>query len=290
MASYLASYRVAQAGVAHTSAENLIKPCVKDIVECMLGGKATELVGTVPLSNNTISRRIGDLAENVKATLISRIKCTKFSLQVDESTDVAGLAILIVFVRSQYLKSFHEDLLLCKSLPTNTSGAEIFKLIDEIFTVSCIPWDNCVDVSTDGAKAMTGKTSDVISRIKQKVKECSSSQCVLHCHVLAVKKMPPSLKEVLDESVKKINFVKSRPKNTRLFKMLFGDIGSLHTSLLLRTEVRWLSRSKTLIRLFEMKPEVRIFLIDDDFALGDRLCDERWLMKLGYLADFLKTK
>ena len=72
----------------------------------MLDGKAMELVGTVPLSNNTISRRIGGLVEDVKATLLSRIKCTKFSLQMDESTDVAGLAILIVFVRYQYLGIF----------------------------------------------------------------------------------------------------------------------------------------------------------------------------------------
>ena len=92
--------------------------------------------------------------------------------------------------------------------------------------------------------------------------------------------MPPSLKEVVDESVIIINFIKSRPKNTRLFEMLCEDMDSLHTSLLLHTKVRWLSRGKTLTRLFEMKPEVRIFLIDDDFALGDRLCDERWLMKL----------
>jgi len=56
MASYLVTYRVAQAGEAHTIAENLIKPCVKDTVECMLDGKVIELVGTVPLSNNTISR------------------------------------------------------------------------------------------------------------------------------------------------------------------------------------------------------------------------------------------
>ena len=37
-------YRVAQAGKAHTITENLIKPCVKDIVECMLDGKATDEV------------------------------------------------------------------------------------------------------------------------------------------------------------------------------------------------------------------------------------------------------
>ena len=68
--------------------------------------------------------------------------------------------------------------------------------------MSGIPWDNCVGVCTDGEKAMTGKTSGVISRIKQKVKECSNSHYVLHHHALAGKKMPPSLKEVLDESVK----------------------------------------------------------------------------------------
>ena len=166
-------------------------------------------------------------------------------------------------MRYQYLESFQEDLLLCKPLPTNTSGAEIFKLIDEVFTMSGIPWDNCVDVFTGGAKAMTGKTSGVISRIKQKVKECSSSHCVLHRHALAGKicRLP------WRKSWMKV--WKSRPKNTRLFKMLCEDMGSLHTSLLLHTEVRWLSRGKILTRLFEMKPEVRIFLIDDDFALGD---------------------
>ena len=84
-----------------------------------------------------------------------------------ESTDVAGLAILVVFVRCQHLGPFQEDLLLCKPLLSNTSGAEIFKLIDEFFTVSGIQQGNCVDVCTDGAKAMTGKTSGVISRIKQ---------------------------------------------------------------------------------------------------------------------------
>ena len=73
-----------------------------------------------------------------------------------------------------------------------------------------------------------------------------------------------------------------------ILKMLCEDMESLHTSLLLHTEVRWFSRVKTLTRLFEMKPEVRIFLTDDDFALGDRLCDKRWLMKLAYLADIFK--
>jgi hypothetical protein len=47
---------------------------------------------------------------------------------MDESTDVTGLAVLMVFVRYVYLQSYEEDLLLCRPVPTNTSGGEIFNL------------------------------------------------------------------------------------------------------------------------------------------------------------------
>ncbi|GBP64676.1 ATP-binding cassette sub-family A member 5 [Eumeta japonica] len=65
-ASYLVSYRIAQAGEAHTIAENLIKPCVLDITKYMLDEKSAKHLFTVPLSNDTVSRRIYDLASYVK--------------------------------------------------------------------------------------------------------------------------------------------------------------------------------------------------------------------------------
>ncbi|GBM60584.1 Zinc finger BED domain-containing protein 5 [Araneus ventricosus] len=124
--------------------------------------------------------------------------------------------------------------------------------------------------------------------MKEKAKGCSSSHCILHRHALAMKKMPPFIREVLSETVKIINFIKSRPKNNRLFKILCDDLGSLHTSLLFHPEIRCLSRGKCLIRLFELRNEVGIFLRDNNFALGEKLYDERWLMKLAYLADIFK--
>lgn len=289
LASYLVSYRVAKAGEAHTIAETLIKPCVEDIVKVMVDDKTAGVVNSIPMSDNTVSRRIYDMAEDVENSLISRLKISKFAIQLDESTDVAGLAILMVFVRYSMFESFEEDLLLCKPLPTTTTGAEIFKLIDDYFTENSIPWDNCVDVCSDGAKAMVGKTAGAVSRIKEKARACDSSHCILHRHALAMKKMSAPLKEVLDESVKIINFIKSRPKNSRLFKALCDEMGSQHSTLLLHTEVRWLSRGKALSRLFDLREEVRKFLIDSDFALGHKLSDEKWLTKLAYLADiFLK--
>lgn len=98
-ASYMVSYRITQAGKAHTIAETLIKTCLTDIVSCMLDEKSIEKINTIPLFNDTVRRRINDIPTYIKSESISRLKCNHFSLQVDESTDVAGLAVLLVFVR-----------------------------------------------------------------------------------------------------------------------------------------------------------------------------------------------
>lgn len=284
-ASYIVSYKIAMAGAAHTIAEKLIKPCAIEMVKCMYDEKAAKEVSKIPLSNDTVARRIRELSEFVKTELFSRLKSREFALQMDESTDVAGLAVLLVFVRYEFERSIEEDLLICEALESNTTGAEIFNLVNKYFVENDISWDNCIDVCTDGAKAMVGKTAGAVSRIKTIAKNCSSSHCIIHRQALAVKKMPVSLKTVLEESVKLINFIKSRPLNMRLFKILCDDMGSLHTSLLLHTEVRWLSRGKILLRLFELRAEVRAFLLEHPFDLQSRLIDKNWLFRLAYLAE-----
>lgn len=57
-----------------------------------------------------------------------------------------------------------------------------------------------------------------------------------------------------------MNFIKAKPLQSRLFDKLCEDMGSLHKSLLLHTEVRWFSRGKVLTRLVELREEVTIFL------------------------------
>jgi len=284
-ASYIVSYKIAMAGEAHTIAEKLIKPCAIEMVRCMHDEKTAKEVSKIPLSNDTVTRRIKDLSEVVKTELFSRLKSRKFALQMDESTDVAGLAVLLVFVRYEFGFSIEEDLLICEALESNTTGAEIFNLVNKYFITNGISWDNCIDVCTDGAKAMVGKTAGAVSRIKSIAKSCSSSHCIIHRQALAVKNMPLSLKTVLEESVKIINFIKSRPLNMRLFKILCDDMGSLHNSLLLHTEVRWLSRGKILLRLLELRTEVHAFFLDHPFDLKSRLTDKNWLIRLAYLAE-----
>ncbi|XP_072392402.1 zinc finger BED domain-containing protein 5-like [Diabrotica undecimpunctata] len=186
VASYLVSYHIAQEGEAHTIAENLIKPCVLDITKYMLNKKSAKHLSTVPLSNDTVSRRIHDLTSYTKQELVTRLQKTRFALQIDESTDVAGLAILLVIVRYPYESSFEEDMLMCSPLATNTTEKEIFNKINTFFEENNLSWNDCIDICTDVAKAMTGNIAGLVSRIKNKAPNCSSSHCILHRQALAM--------------------------------------------------------------------------------------------------------
>ncbi|GBM43741.1 Zinc finger BED domain-containing protein 5 [Araneus ventricosus] len=195
--------------------------------------------------------------------------CNAYALQLDESTDVAGLAILLVFVRYDFNKKIEEDLLLCESVNIHTMGENIFNCIDNFMITHGIHWGKCIEVCSDGAKAMTGKVSGVVARIKNVAKKLYSLHSSQIC--IVTKRISATFKSVLDEAVKIINFIKSKPLQSRIFKAMCEDMGSLHNTLLLHTEVRWLSRGKMLVRIFELRKELMSYFIDHKFELSDRL-------------------
>uniref|UniRef100_A0A8C3RXN0 Uncharacterized protein n=1 Tax=Chelydra serpentina TaxID=8475 RepID=A0A8C3RXN0_CHESE len=259
-ASYRMSYRVAKALEAHTIAESLIGPCIKDVVHCMLGEKAAKRIDMVPLSNNTLSRRINDMSNNVETTTVHRVKNSPYyAIQLDESTDVANLAILLLFVCYVNEGMVEEDLLFCRPLEERTTGEDIFNLTNAYFQEKEIDWSRCLDICTDGATSMTGKYTGFVARTKKVASKVSWTHCSIHRQALAMKRMPEGLKEVLDNAVKMVNFIKSQPTNSRLFHILCEEMGSIHNCLLTHTEVRWLSRGKILVRLFELRMEILVF-------------------------------
>lgn len=65
--------------------------------------------------------------------------------------------------------------------------------------------------------------------------------CRLHREAPAVKKMSEELKGTLNDCVKILSFIKSRPLITRVFNLLYESMEGLHKTILLYTDVRWLS-------------------------------------------------
>ncbi len=111
MASYKVSCRVAKEKAPHIIAERLILPAALNTV---LDKKASEKLKLIPLSDNTVSRRIWDIVQNLEEQLTARLKSAKdFAIQLDESTDIASSAMLLVYVRYVWQGEFVEDLLCC---------------------------------------------------------------------------------------------------------------------------------------------------------------------------------
>jgi zinc finger BED domain-containing protein 5/7/8/9 len=285
-ASYIVSHLIAKAGKPHTIGEKLILPAAKQLVSIMCGEKIASELDVVPLSNDTVSLRISDMASDIQTTLVNRIKSSLcYAIQLDESTDVASNANVLVFVRYIWNEHAMEEFLFCRPLQTNTTAEQVFNLLSSFFVENGIDWQKCVGICTDGARSMTGRHSGLVTRIKNIAPNAIWVHCSIHREALATKSIPQGLKEVMDIAVKTVNFIKSRPLNSRLFSVLCNEMGSSHTNLLLHTEVRWLSRGKVLTRLFELRGEVLAFLRDHPFQHCASFEDNLWLSQLAYLAD-----
>ena len=235
-ASFLVANRIAKAKKPFTIGEELILPSIKDICRELLGEAAVKKIMHVLLSASTVTRRIEEISEDIEAQ--ERINTSPwYALQVDESTDIDNNAILLVYARYLYQEDMYKDLLCALSLPTNTTGAELFKSLNGYISGK-LKWSFCVGICTDGAAAMTGRLSGLVSRIKEVAPESEFTHCIIHREMLASRKMCPKLNSVLTDVVKVINYIKAHALNSRLFEQLCEEMDAEHKRLLLHTEIR----------------------------------------------------
>lgn len=283
-ASYAVSLLVAKAKKPFTIAEELLLPAAAVLAETMLDKNAAENLKTVPLSNDSVCRRIDTMGKDIVEQIVGKLG-DSFSLQLDESTDISGNAQLVGFVRYIDTDDINEHILFCKTLEGRTTGEDIFDTVNTFFSENSISWKSCSSICTDAAASMTGSVRGLVARIKNVNPDVNWTHCVIHREALASRKISPVLHDVLNDSVKVINFIKSRPLNARLFRRLCENMGAEHTQLLLHTEVRWLSRGKILNRLLELRSEVHTFLTENHSPYATLFQDTDWLAKLCYLAD-----
>ncbi|XP_013913991.1 PREDICTED: zinc finger MYM-type protein 6-like [Thamnophis sirtalis] len=156
--SYEVSLLIAKCGKPHTIGETLILPAVKQIVATMLGLSASTFTQSIPLSNDTVSKRIDEMAAEVEEMLIDTLKSTKFVMQIDESTISENEALLLAYVRFiNRNEEIGEELLFAQTLATDTKGSSIFKKVEEFFNEKNIPLTNVMACATDGAASMVGR-------------------------------------------------------------------------------------------------------------------------------------
>ena len=98
-ASYNISLLIAKSGKPNTFGEELILPAVSEVISTVLHKPAFDITKRIPLSNNSVQRRIDEMAQCVENSLCDYLKTSEFSLQLDESTLPGNEALLLAYVK-----------------------------------------------------------------------------------------------------------------------------------------------------------------------------------------------
>ncbi|CAH1959900.1 unnamed protein product [Acanthoscelides obtectus] len=153
-ASYNISLLIAKSGKPHTIGEKLILTAVEEVLKTVLHKPASDIIKRIPLSNNTVERRIDEVSSDIESFLCNYLQTTHFSIQLDESTLPDNAALLLAYVRFIMNQEIYEELLFARTLITDTKAESIFHVLKDYLIEKAIPLSNIISVATDGAPAM----------------------------------------------------------------------------------------------------------------------------------------
>lgn len=287
LVSYNISKLIAKTGKPHTIGETLVLPAVREVITTMMGPGVSDVTKSIPLSNNTVSRRIDEMADDVEKTLCDDLKHTEFALQIDESTIRDNEALLMAYVRYINPKGQKVDeFLFAKPLITDTKGSSIFHIVQKYMEEHNIPITNIIGCATDGAPAMIGRQRGFIGHLKRVAPNVFTIHCVVHRQHLVAKHLSADLHDTLQKVIKVVNRIKARSLNDRIFRQLCHKNDEHFERLLLHTEVRWLSKGNCLRRFIELYDTIIEFLESNDQELLEEMLTRK--LDIAYLADIFE--
>uniref|UniRef100_K7FYF8 DUF4371 domain-containing protein n=1 Tax=Pelodiscus sinensis TaxID=13735 RepID=K7FYF8_PELSI len=248
-ASYIVAYKVAQA-------KKPVKHCKQLVQKRWCGLFLARKLNDISVSNDTVSRRINEISQNISEQVVDEIKKSPlFAI----STNVALCSRLLVFTQYMVEGDFKDEFLFCKILDTTTKAQVVMEIVNNLFEVHGLDWVNLVGVTIDGALAMLGSRSGFQTLVKQCAPMVTRVHCFIHREALVLKTLPDQLNAIFKGLVKVVNHIKSSTLNTRLFKRFCLDMGFVFV-LLFYTSVRWLSAGNVLTRVFQLREQLDLFL------------------------------
>uniref|UniRef100_A0A0L8FG49 Uncharacterized protein n=1 Tax=Octopus bimaculoides TaxID=37653 RepID=A0A0L8FG49_OCTBM len=252
-------------------ADRLVKSRFDDMGMCM-----QDIAASLKASYE-VSRKIA--AAKSLITLESNKMFNYVAIKIDETTDVTDLAQLCVYVHYMHNKHLEDEFLFCETLNTRTTANDIFQKVDQFFNTYGIKWEHVVGMCTDSAPAMLGCRSGFQTMVKEKFPNTTGTHCTLHHQAFMIKTMPNHMRNVLNDVVKAVNFIKANSLNSRLFADLCKVNGSNFEMLLLYSHVRWLSKGI----------EIHKFLCFAQKELHRQFSKTRFLICLSFLVDIFES-
>ena len=101
-------------------------PCAIEIVREMQGDQKAKALTQIPISNDSVKRRISSMSADILEQCTARLRNNDFAIQLDESIDVSKMSHLLAFVRYMWENELQEEFLFCNEMRTTTTGMDVF--------------------------------------------------------------------------------------------------------------------------------------------------------------------
>ncbi|XP_055386148.1 general transcription factor II-I repeat domain-containing protein 2B-like [Condylostylus longicornis] len=249
----------------------------------------------IPLSARTVQRRIKHMAEDIDIQIKTDLLSSNvISISLDESNDINNMARLAIIARFASINctKVQEELCVLTSMDGTTKGSDILIKVEEFTQFGNEKFldlkKKLFSITTDGAPSMRGKNIGFVKLLENQLgRPLLSFHCIIHEENLCAKASMKELNNVMKTVVKIVNIITARSALThRRFKSFLQEIEAEYGSLLLHSEVRWLSRGKVLNRFIDCFDAIQIFLVE----IGENypeLNDKKWFLKLLFLTDIM---
>ncbi|XP_055909018.1 LOW QUALITY PROTEIN: uncharacterized protein LOC129943532 [Eupeodes corollae] len=193
---------------------------------------------------------VGPFAQSL---IIEQLKNTKFSIIIDETTDVSSTKCLVIVTRffNNVLNKMTDHFFGLVELQLSDSQ-EIFSSLKLIFEEKNIPLTNILGLATDNASVMSGSIGGVRARFQNANKDIFFLGCTCHslhlCASAASKKLP----EHVEKIVKAIyNYFAHSPKRIGAYKEFQEYFDVKSNSILGLSSTRWLSMEGVVNRILQ---------------------------------------
>ncbi|XP_066969329.1 protein FAM200C-like [Macrobrachium rosenbergii] len=209
-------------------------------------------------SRQIIVKCIG--SESLKE-IVEFLKTNRYSIIVDESTDVSTtkqLAIVVRVVNTE--KCTVEDKFL-QLLDVEDSSAEgLFQLLSTFFYENNIPFSNMLGFAADNASVMMGNMGGLKTKLQGKVPHLFVIGCICHslhlCSSAACLKLPKAVEDLCKDIH---NFINHSPKRLVKFKEFQEFVRVDFHRLLYSSQTRWLSLESVVNRVLEQWSALILF-------------------------------
>ena len=146
------------------------------------------------------------LPRNSKTSIIKSLNKTKFSVIIDETTDIASkkqLALVVRYFSTQELMV--QSRFLCLIELVQSDATTLTQALVSYFEKNDIPLSNIIGYASDTTNVMFGQHNSVVTQLKELIPDLFVMKCLCHTAHLCASHACERLPRVIEDLVRDIS-------------------------------------------------------------------------------------